>query len=139
MKPAILHGYQRHKVLGADYPAIVASAPSSSVRGIFVSGLTDGDIWRLDIFEGSEYKRETVTIKILEKTSNGEGAGSVEGEELETETYVWIAEKRALEEGEWDFADFLKEKLSRWVGGSTEYDGKQLQPSIWSGIALGAR
>ena len=73
IRPAVLPGYRRHRVRGADYPAIVpcsddgksegdgkseTSDHAAAVRGTLVQGLTDGDIWRLDIFEGGEYKRE---------------------------------------------------------------------------------
>lgn len=123
IRPAILHAYQRHKVKNADYPAILPSNESSSVRGTLVSGLTDGDIWRLDIFEGSEYERKKVKVCVLEQSQN-EGMGdvnqaeadNVEGEELEAEVYVWTASPNRLEPQEWDFAEFVRDKMSRWVG-----------------------
>ena len=58
-------------------------------------GLTDGDIWRLDIFEGSEYERRKAKVRVLEQggaKENGEGGmgdvsqpetANVEGEEVE--------------------------------------------------------
>lgn len=49
-QPAILHNFRRHRVRGADYPAILFHK-GASVRGTFVSGLTENDIRRLDIFE----------------------------------------------------------------------------------------
>ncbi|KAL9613275.1 MAG: hypothetical protein Q9167_002184 [Letrouitia subvulpina] len=122
-QPAILHGYCRRRVLGCDYPAIVPSA-DDTVRGTYVRGLTDGDIWRLDVFEGSEYDRRKVRINILDVAGNENGEGNVEGVERETETYVWIADKEELEEREWDFAEFRRDKMQNWVGGSSQYDGK---------------
>ncbi|MCJ1238743.1 hypothetical protein MMC14_006734 [Varicellaria rhodocarpa] len=114
--PAILPNYCRHKVIHADYPAITPSSlPSSSVRGTIVSGLTDGDLRRLDIFEGDEYERRKVKVRFLEL-----GVG-VSEEEVEVETYVWVAREEGLEEGEWDFEEFTREKMGRWVG-NEEYD-----------------
>jgi hypothetical protein len=128
VRPAILHAHQRHKVKQADYPAILPTkaASSSSVRGTLVEGLTDGDIWRLDIFEGSEYARRKVNVRVLEqKSTKGEdGLGditqkedeNVEGPEVEAETYIWIAGAKYLEPEEWDFAEFVRDKMKRWVG-----------------------
>ena len=91
------------------------------MRGTYVEGLTDGDIWRLDIFEGEEYERRRVRCRVLR---DGEGEGE-EGEEVEAETYVWKEEGRELlEMGEWDFEVFRREKMGRWVGGSGEFDGE---------------
>jgi hypothetical protein len=150
-QPALLHGYRRHRVRGADYPGIVAenepesgsksegkppgSAPETAVLGVLVYGLTDGDIHRLDKYEGSEYVKETVNVGALRAQSQ-EGAveGDVtsemqlrdmlvatgsnvadEGEEVVAATYVWVAGKDRLEEMEWDFETFRRDKLAWWV------------------------
>ncbi|KAL8637879.1 MAG: hypothetical protein Q9228_004903 [Teloschistes exilis] len=125
VKPATLHHHRRHRVRFCDYPAIIPTAPAanSSVRGAYVRGLTDGDIFRLDIFEGVEYERRKVKIRVLEKEGDEvTGEGNVEGEEVEVETYVWIAGQAALEEGEWDFGEFRREKMGSWVDAREEYD-----------------
>jgi hypothetical protein len=103
-------------VKSADYPAILPSSATSSVRGTLVTGLTDGDIWRLDIFEGSEYTRRKVMVKVLNQDDG-------EGEEVEAETYIWVAGAHRLEEQEWDFDEFVKEKMGRWVGGDEMGEG----------------
>jgi hypothetical protein len=123
IQPAILHDYTRHKVRHCDYPAIIPSASSSSVRGSYVTGLTDGDVCRLDFFEGNQYKRRRVRIRILDVVGDEDGKGNVEGKEIETETYVWIDGMDKLEEGQWDFGTFVREKLKRWIGQNEEYDG----------------
>lgn len=135
-QPAILDSYRRHKVRYGDYPAII-DAPNCSVRGTYVRGLTEGDIWRLDIFEGDEYERRTVKVKILTEVGDDKGRGNVEGEEVEVDTYVWIAGKGALEDGEWDFEEFRREKMHRWVGQRDDYDG-ELRPSIAGMLVLDA-
>ncbi|KAE8857359.1 hypothetical protein PTNB29_08426 [Pyrenophora teres f. teres] len=134
IRPAILHSHRRHRVEGADYPALVpvpstSEDPSpSSVRGALVTGLTDGDIWRLDIFEGDEYTREKVRVRILTEQNGNEGGadvlgvgasdgGEIEGEEVDTETYIWTAGAHRLEPNEWDFKEFVRERMERWVGG----------------------
>jgi hypothetical protein len=151
IRPAILHAHRRHKVKGADYPAILpvsaSTSPSSSVRGTLVEGLTDGDIWRLDIFEGSEYQRRKVKVKVLQDNSKKgdaeneeEGMGdlsqteqdNIEGEEVEAETYIWTAGSYRLEPKEWDFAEFVRDKMKRWVGreAAETDEGFQGRPSI---------
>ncbi|PWY79659.1 hypothetical protein BO70DRAFT_429866 [Aspergillus heteromorphus CBS 117.55] len=53
IRPALLPNYRRHRVREADYPGIVATGKGeSSVLGMVVAGLTDGDVHRLDMFEG---------------------------------------------------------------------------------------
>ena len=116
-RPAILHAHRRHRVRGADYPAIVSSV-SSTVRGTLVTGLTDGDIYRLDIFEGDEYARSIVKVRVLEKEGDFiTGKGNIESkDEVEAETYIWIAPKDELEDKEWDFGHFMREKVAAWSG-----------------------
>ncbi|KAL8809240.1 MAG: hypothetical protein Q9200_003584 [Gallowayella weberi] len=121
IRPALLHDHCRHKVLYRDYPAVIPQK-RSSVRGTYVKGLTDGDIFRLDIFEGNEYERRRVKIRLLEVEGDEAGQGNVEGEEVEVETYIWVAGEDELEDGEWDFGEFRREKMMHWVGGRKEYE-----------------
>jgi gamma-glutamylcyclotransferase (GGCT)/AIG2-like uncharacterized protein YtfP len=117
--PAILPGHRRHRVKNADYPAVLPNS-ESTVRGTCVSGLTDADVWRLDLFEGDEYKRVKVRCRLL---VDGKDEG---GEEVEVETYVWIAGEERLEAKEWDFEEFRREKLKFWAGeeGQGEFAGE---------------
>ncbi|KAL8657631.1 MAG: hypothetical protein Q9226_001716 [Calogaya cf. arnoldii] len=119
-RPALLHQHRRHKVLHHDYPAVILQR-SSSVRGTYVRGLTDGDIYRLDIFEGNEYERRRVNIKILDVEGNEAGEGNVQEEEVEVETYIWVAGEEKLEGGEWDFAEFRRAKMHNWIVSSDQY------------------
>ena len=132
IRPAILHAHQRRKVRHADYPAIVPSSPESEVRGTLVEGLTDGDIWRLDIFEGDEYERRDVRVRVLEaKGRAGDSEHTdVLGEEVQAQTYIWTAGEGRLETEEWDFDHFVKEKMSRWVGREAADEGFQGRASI---------
>ncbi|KAF1991160.1 hypothetical protein K402DRAFT_389357 [Aulographum hederae CBS 113979] len=128
VRPAILHNFRRHKVRNVDYPAIIRSPPSTdpdaTVRGTLVTPLTSADIFRLDIFEGDQYERQLVKVRPLVEVGDESGEGNVEGEEeVEAETYVWIAGERHLEMGEeWDYGEFVREKIGRWVGTSEEYE-----------------
>ncbi|OJJ69403.1 hypothetical protein ASPBRDRAFT_130884 [Aspergillus brasiliensis CBS 101740] len=154
VKPAILHGYRRHRVRYADYPGIIPTSPppsstdgndptttgddgEASVLGTVVWGLTDGDVYRLDRFEGSEYEKRVVRVRVLEnhhhhhEGGNRGEAGEIqevlvdaaetggseikEGEEVEAVTYVWVAGKERLEDAEWDFEAFKRDKMAWWV------------------------
>ncbi|KAI9760545.1 MAG: hypothetical protein M4579_001630 [Chaenotheca gracillima] len=121
IQPAILHDHCRHKVRGADYPAIIPSK-ENNVRGSYVTGLTQSDVWRLDIFEGDQYERRKVKAKLLDKVGDESGQGNVEGDEVECETYIWIEGEGELEDGEWDFGVFQREKMGRWIGYDDEYE-----------------
>ncbi|TGZ79512.1 hypothetical protein EX30DRAFT_109658 [Ascodesmis nigricans] len=120
IQPAILPEFTRRKVQGADYPGIVP-APGSSVKGTFVIGLREDHVRKLDFFEGDDYERRNVPVKVL----NEEG-GEEEGEEVQAEAYVWIAGVEGLREEEWSYEEFVREKLGRWVGeeGKEEYRGR---------------
>lgn len=135
---AILHKHTRHKVRYCDFPAVIPSSHGSSVRGTYVRGLTDRDIRLLDIFEGDEYVRKMVTIRTLahvgknnddDHDDNDDDAGiqnveeAEEAEEVETETYIWAVGEDALEECEWDFAEFKRDKLSSWLSLDDHYAG----------------
>lgn len=86
--PAILHGYCRRRVKYADYPGITPDE-DHQVFGTYATGLTDDNMFRLDVFEGGQYKRETVKVKLLTHVGNAKGQGNVEGEERAAEVYVF--------------------------------------------------
>ncbi|KAI0849926.1 BtrG-like protein [Daldinia vernicosa] len=112
-KPAILHGYCRRRVQFADYPGITPD-PNHEVRGMYVTGLTDANIFHLDAFEGSEYDRKTVKARLLSKVGDDKGQGNVEGEEVDCEVYVFKDPKQ-LEDREWDFEEFRTQKMKNWT------------------------
>ncbi|KAL2179024.1 AIG2-like family-domain-containing protein [Thermothelomyces heterothallicus CBS 202.75] len=112
-QPAILHGYCRRRVRYADYPGIVEDK-DHDVFGTFATGLTGANMAKLDYFEGSQYVRKTVTVRLLDKLGNLKGEGNVEGAEREAQVYVF-QNKQDLEEKEWDLEEFRREKLRFWT------------------------
>ncbi|KAH8766905.1 AIG2-like family-domain-containing protein [Hyaloscypha sp. PMI_1271] len=110
VQPAILHDYCRHRVRGCDYPGIVPET-GHTVRGTFVTGLTDGDIFRLDAFEGNEYERIKVKVELVE----------VSGRFVEASTYMYAAGEECLEKKEWSYEEFRRDKIHRWADDSNEY------------------
>lgn len=97
--PAILHGYCRRRVRYADYPGIIEDK-DHQVFGSFVTGLTKANMDKLDYFEGSQYERITVTVKLLDKVGDAKGEGNVEGEEKTAVVYVF-QNGDDLEDKEW--------------------------------------
>ncbi|KAK5302826.1 hypothetical protein LTR99_005783 [Exophiala xenobiotica] len=120
VRPALLQSYRRHRVRHADYPAILPHT-NSCVRGSVVTGLTEGDLYRLDIFEGDQYTRQKVKVQVLSKDVGLDQAADVESntqviEEVEAETYIWQAGEDTLERKEWDFEEFKRDKMKAWMG-----------------------
>ncbi|RGP79985.1 hypothetical protein FLONG3_1929 [Fusarium longipes] len=122
--PAILEGYCRHRVRHADYPAVVAEK-GHSVRGVYATGLTDANVSRLDMFEGSEYDKESVKVKLLNK----DGTPSNKGETKDTTVYVFNSPEN-LEKREWDFEEFRKTKMKNWTRGGLAFDECELTHAI---------
>jgi hypothetical protein len=112
-QPAMLHGYCRRRVKHADYPGITPDQ-AHEVRGMYVTGLTDANMYHLDTFEGSEYVREKVKVRLLSKVGNDQGTGNVEGKEVECEVYVFKLPDD-LEDREWDFQEFRTQKMKKWT------------------------
>ncbi|KAF4449787.1 hypothetical protein F53441_6982 [Fusarium austroafricanum] len=109
--PAILDGYCRHRVQFADYPAVIAEK-GHTVLGIYTTGLTDANMDKLDMFEGSEYFKKKVNIKVLNQD------GSTPAKETIKETFVYVFnEPNHLEKREWDFEEFRKSKMKNWTRG----------------------
>jgi len=125
VRPAMLQSYRRHRVRNADYPAVIPH-DQSCVRGSVVTGLTEGDLYRLDIFEGYQYSRQKVKVQILKDVGLDEAAeeGKTEVvEEVEAETYIWEDGEDTLEPVEWDFEEFKRDKMKAWAGMAEYGDG----------------
>lgn len=78
--------------------------------------------------------RKVVKIRTLAQVGDDDAAiGNVEQEakeeEVETETYLWIAGEDALEESDWDFAEFKRDKLRSWLMLDDHYAGALCHPA----------
>ncbi|RYP67442.1 hypothetical protein DL770_008624 [Monosporascus sp. CRB-9-2] len=113
MAPEVFFTVCYSRVEHADYPGITPD-PDHEVRGTYVTGLTDANMVKLDQFEGSQYERRTVKVRLLTKVGNDKGEGNVEGEEVECEVYVFMS-PQDLEDREWDFEEFRTQKMKKWT------------------------
>lgn len=77
-RPARLHGFARYTVQGELYPGIVEQ-PHATVDGALYVDVSAADLARLDAFEGSQYRRCTLTVQTLDEV----------GEWLSAEAYVF--------------------------------------------------
>lgn len=94
---------------------------------MLVLGLSDDEISRLDLFEGEEYARNAVQVRSIS-----------DGELFNCKTYIYL-DRAALEETEWDFAAFEKEKLHLWTGEKGESEYSMLSGSGASEDGTGGR
>lgn len=101
-EPAQLPGFSRHPVAGEDYPGIV-EAEGARVDGLLYRDASPEQLARLDAFEGDQYRRETVCVRLPD------------GSSVAAQTYVFVAQLRhLLEPGDWDYDAFLRERRQRF-------------------------
>ncbi|MCY1722681.1 gamma-glutamylcyclotransferase [Prolixibacteraceae bacterium Z1-6] len=98
---AILHGFKRYAVKGADYPAIVENT-SSKVKGKIVSGVDEKSMQTITYYEGDQY--DIVPLKIV-----------FENDVIETFVFVWNLEQDDLETQDWDAKRFEQESLPYYL------------------------
>ncbi|CAA7267028.1 unnamed protein product [Cyclocybe aegerita] len=141
--PAVLLDHTRHKVKYADYPGVIPfdkakclfehslTQGEKSVRGTLVTGLTAKDIYALDVFEGSEYTRESVPAHPLDSLRDISAYALEQGSlpahppplpatfellpAIPAQTYIYRDEKN-LEAQLWSYEDFVKKNAWKWHG-----------------------
>lgn len=59
----MLQGYAIYRVRNEEFPGIVPADASQSVSGVLYLDVDDRSVRRLDRFEGTFYRRETVTVQ----------------------------------------------------------------------------
>jgi len=81
---ATLEAHARFEIAGETYPGMIAR-DDGSVQGVLYFNVTDEDVARLDAFEGSEYRRDVVTVTL----DAGEQAAAC--------TYIYLLPQRLAE------------------------------------------
>lgn len=103
-REAVLRGYRRLRVKGADYPGLWPGAPEDAVQGRLYLDVAAADLEVLDEFEGPEYDR-----CLLDCDSSGRS--------LQAAVYVFRPHLGArLEETEWQPEAFREAALARFGG-----------------------
>lgn len=110
MREASLCGFAIFRVRGAAYPGIVATTADSIVEGVVYLDVDSASIDRLDRFEGSMYRRQTVSIV------------TVDGSAMMAETYVVRdGHRQMLLDERWTRDEFLaRGDLQRFI---VRYEG----------------
>ena len=109
MTPATLHGYRRAKVKGMPWPAMEAvdgkDKESSSIRGMLLFGMLEGQRKAIHRFEGGMFDLRRTKVEI--ELKGGEKL------ELDAGVYVWNGERGMLggREEKWSIEGLLG---SRW-------------------------
>jgi gamma-glutamylcyclotransferase (GGCT)/AIG2-like uncharacterized protein YtfP len=103
----ILNGYQRRKVAGADFPAIIASENVDDiVHGLVFENITAEVFNRLDRYEDKFYRRVEVTVEPCNTSTPP----------LSCQTYVVPESARHMLSSEsWDLDWFKKHALDRYL------------------------
>ncbi|KAF9188211.1 hypothetical protein BGZ51_000738 [Haplosporangium sp. Z 767] len=125
---ASIEGYIRHPYHDAPYPGMIPSQDKmQAVEGLLVFGHTLMDRFRLDQFEGSEYTREVLSVKILDPVP---GAYNVEGRHkplsqgdlVQAYVYIFTGPREHLDQSrEWDFEAFQRDHLDVWMKTSSDF------------------
>ena len=102
-EPALLSGFRRYAVKGADYPAIIES-PEAEISGRLYRNLPSFAWQRLDRFEGNMYARLTRAVL------------AEDGSEILAEVYVLKpAYRHCLTADDWDFDRFTATARQRYL------------------------
>ena len=97
---------------------LVERAREEGGRGVEGEGEGEGEIAGAGKGEGEGDEEGGMGDLAQREEDNVEGE-----EEIQAETYIWVAPVEELEDGEWDFGVFVREKMGRWVGeGAAEAD-----------------
>jgi hypothetical protein len=157
---ALLSDFSRHQLPDVVYPGITAN-PGKEVHGTLVTGLTNRDVLKLDVYESWDYDRVKVSVRVLEKGAKagrdedpsdseesqgssgeesdggylkgGQDNGSLAGEEV-VECWVYLYNKPAkiLEGSEWDFREFCQVKMPGWFGpGVVMYSDEDIEDILY--------
>jgi len=103
--PARLDGYARYQVRRAPFPGIVP-AHGRSVEGLIYAGIDAHTLAHIDAFEGSLYRRESVTVVLV--ATNARAAA---------QAYVVRPRYRSrLAARDWDEHGFLRDWHAVYAG-----------------------
>jgi gamma-glutamylcyclotransferase (GGCT)/AIG2-like uncharacterized protein YtfP len=95
--------YKMRRVKGAEYPGIV-DCETESVSGVLYAEVDEQSMRVLDAFEGEEYERKEVVVKLDS------------GEELKAFAYVIRPQYRSrLSDAPWDFEAFMQTELQAFM------------------------
>ena len=96
---ARLDGHGRFDIIGETYPGMVARE-GSSVEGVLYFDVSPADFAALDAFEGEQYRRNTVQVRLDS------------GETVEAGTYIYLRSEK-LSDSPWRPEAF---QMAKFIG-----------------------
>ncbi|KAF9896700.1 hypothetical protein BX616_006927 [Lobosporangium transversale] len=125
---ATIEGYIRYPYHNEPYPGMIISSDKTNiVHGLLVFGHTMMDRFRLDQFEGSEYSREVLPVKVLDPVPGsfnviGQFEPLSPGDVISAYVYVFTGSHRNLDQTkEWDFEAFRRDHVTIWMQASSDF------------------
>jgi gamma-glutamylcyclotransferase (GGCT)/AIG2-like uncharacterized protein YtfP len=104
---ASLYHYKSYAVRGADYPALSAKK-GAITHGLLLKNVDKQSMSVLEYYEGEEYKKTEVDVWSNDK-------------KVKALVFVWNAEPGALEDKEWNFEYFCKNRLDDFLNFEEDY------------------
>ncbi len=98
---ATIHGFQRLRIRGEQYPALVVNSNASPLTGRVYFDVSASDIARLDHFETSDYARVAIAVKVA-------------GQALAADAYLTL-KPEALEPVKWSPEIFERDGLKSFL------------------------
>jgi len=100
-KPAVLPGYKRYCVKDCDYPAVIQQNDTETT-GLVLENVDELTLDIISFYEGDEYEKRQVTVLM-----NGKPKDAL--------TFVWVKGNEFLENKEWDYYGFKKNRLEHYI------------------------
>ena len=98
---ATVHGFQRLRIRGEQYPALIINPNAGTLTGRVYFDVTANDIARLDHFETSDYARVTIAV-------------TLQGKALAADAYLAL-KPETLEQMEWSPETFELEGIASFL------------------------
>jgi gamma-glutamylcyclotransferase (GGCT)/AIG2-like uncharacterized protein YtfP len=94
---ATIHGFQRLRICGEEYPALIVNADAGSLTGRIYFDVSASDIARLDHFETGDYARVAIAVTVDDNALAADAYLTLRPEALESaEWYPEIFERNGL-------------------------------------------
>lgn len=99
---AIATGFQRYAVPNETYPGMVREA-AAQVQGLVWLNVQPQDLARLDAFEGAEYQRDIIEVRL-----------NKDGSAIEAGAYLWL-DSSALSDALWSVTTFERDGMHAFL------------------------
>ncbi|XP_010425686.1 PREDICTED: protein AIG2 A [Camelina sativa] len=106
---AQLHGYHLYRLKGRLHPCI-SRCENGVVNGKILTGLTDAHLENLGMIEGDDYVTKTVEVVLTDTC-----------EKMDVKTCVWANKDDPDMYGEWDFEEWKRLHMEKFIEASNKF------------------